>query len=291
MPEHLKPVLEKVEPEFGSSFVMRSFSDPKNKLRPLWHYHPELELVYIEEGRGKRHIGNHISYYEDGDLLLIGSNLPHYGFTPVLNDPNKEILIQVDEMCFGNNFLNMVETSSIQNIFDTSQLGISFHGETKAQVGQHLKAMFEMTSFQKLIELIKIFHILSLSDEHTILNVMGPSLQVKGDDNQRIDTVYEFVRDHFSKKISVDQVANEVNMTVPAFCRFFKTTTNKTFVQFLNEYRVAHACDLISTQSNSIMDIAFECGFVNLSNFNRAFKKITGKSPSAFRREKTRVVK
>jgi len=129
MSDQLKAVLEKVEPEFGSSFVMRSFSDPKKTLRPIWHYHPELELVYIEEGSGKRHVGNHISNYNEGDLLLIGSNLPHYGFRPTLNDENKEILVQVDESCFGDSFLNMVETSSIKNLIETAQLGMSFHGE------------------------------------------------------------------------------------------------------------------------------------------------------------------
>lgn len=290
MLEHKKPILEKVEPEFGSSFVMRGFSDPNSLLRPLWHYHPEIELVYIAEGKGKCHIGNHLSYFTDGALLLIGSNLPHYGFAPQLDDESKEIVIQINDSCFGKRFLNMVETSSIHSIFETAQLGISFHGHTKNEIGKHLKEMLKMTSFEKLLALIKVFHILSLSKEYTILNATGASLQVQGDDHLRIDTVYEYVRNHFAKKITVDQIANEVNMTVPAFCRFFKKTTNKTFVQFLNEYRVAYACNLLSEPSSSIMDISFECGFSNLSNFNRAFKKITGKSPSSFRQEKTRVI-
>lgn len=288
MVDNINPILEKVEPEFGSSFVMRTFSYPSK--RPVWHYHPEIELVYIEEGSGKRHVGNHISHFSDGDLLLIGSNVPHYGFSPTLNDIEKEIVVQFNESCFGKGFLNMVETSSIRNVFDSAQLGISFHGETKKYIGQRLKRMLKKTSFEKLIELIKIFHVLSLSDQYTILNATGTSLQVKGDDNLRIDSVYEYVRNNFSEKISVDQIANEVNMTVSSFCRFFKKTTNKTFVQFLNEYRIAHACNLLGEQSHSVLDIAFECGFSNQSNFNRAFRKITGKSPSQFRQEKVRVV-
>lgn len=288
MVDNINPILEKVEPEFGSSFVMRTFSDPSK--RPAWHYHPEIELIYIEEGSGKRHVGNHISHFSDGDLLLIGSNVPHYGFSPTLNDIEKEIVVQFNESCFGKGFLNMVETSSISNVFDRAQLGISFHGDTKKYIGQRLKRMLKKTSFEKLIELIKIFHVLSLSDQYTILNATGTSLQVKGDDNLRIDSVYEYVRNNFSEKISVDLIANEVNMTVSSFCRFFKKTTNKTFVQFLNEYRIAHACNLLSEQSHSVLDIAFECGFSNQSNFNRAFRKITGKSPSQFRQEKVRVV-
>jgi len=272
MSNHVKAILEKVEPEFGSSFVMRTFSDSSNQLRPLWHYHPELELIYIEEGSGKRHVGNHLSYFSEGELLLIGSNLPHYGFESKLNDENKEIVIQ------------------ISNIFEMAQLGISYHGKTKIVIGEHLKKMQTMAPFEKLLGLIRVFHILSTSQEYTILNATGPSLQVKGDDNLRIDKIYEYVRNNFASKISVDQVAKEVNMTVPAFCRFFKKTTNKTFVQFLTEFRVAHSCKLLSYQSQSVMEVAFECGFLNLSNFNRAFKKITGKSPSAFRQQKVRVV-
>jgi len=290
MNQYLKPTLKKVEPEFGSSFVLRNFSDSTGTQKPFWHYHPEVELVYIEEGRGKRHIGNDISYFNEGDLIMIGSNLPHYGFSSRLSGDNREIVVQINESCFGNGFLDMVETSSINDLFEKSKLGISFYGETKAKVGDRLKDMFYMTSFEKLVELIKVLHLMSLSNEYVLLNATGTSLQVKGDDNHRIDVIYEYVRENFAEKISVDDVASEVNMSTPAFCRFFKKSTAKTFVQFLNEYRVAHACKLISEESKSIADIAFECGFQNLSNFNRAFKKVTTKNPSNYRQELKRIV-
>lgn len=289
MNQYLKPTLKKVEPEFGSSFVLRNFS-ARTGQKPFWHFHPELELVYIEKGRGKRHVGNNISYYNDGDLILIGANLPHYGFFSGLSGDNSEIVAQINESCFGHGFLDMVETSSINDLFEKSKVGMSFHGETKAQVGERLKDMFYMTSFEKLIELIKILHLMSLSSEYELLNATGTSLQVKGDDNHRIDIIYDFVRSNFENKITVEEVANKVNMSTPAFCRFFKKSTAKTFIQFLNEYRVAHACKLISEESTSISEIAFECGFQNLSNFNRAFKKVTSRSPSQYRYELKRVV-
>jgi len=290
MIQYLKPSLKKVEPEFGSSFVLRDFSDSMSTQKPFWHYHPEVELVYIEAGKGKRHIGNHISYFSEGDLIMIGPNLPHYGFSSRLSGDKSEVVLQINESCFGQGFLDMVETSSINNLFEKSKLGISFSGETKIEVGERLKSMFYMTSFEKLLELIKIFHQMSLSDEYELLNATGTSLQVRGDDNHRIDVIYDFVRTNFESKISVDQVAEQVNMSTPAFCRFFKKTTAKTFIQFLNEYRIAHACKLISEESISIAEIAFDCGFQNLSNFNRAFKKVTAKSPSAYRQQLQRVV-
>jgi len=258
--------------------------------KSFWHYHPEVELVYIEEGKGKRHIGNHISYYNEGDLIMIGSNLPHYGFASRLSGENKEVVLQINESCFGVGFLDMVETSSISDLFERSKLGISFDGNTKSEVGERLKSMFYMTSFEKILELIKILHLMSLSDEYELLNATGSSLQVTGDDNHRIDLVYDCVRSNFESKITVDQVAEQVNMSTPAFCRFFKKSTAKTFIQFLNEYRVAHACKLISEESISISEIAFQCGYQNISNFNRAFKKVTTKSPSNYRQELKRVV-
>lgn len=288
MAQYLKPALKKVEPEFGSSFVLRDFYSGNQK--PFWHFHPEVELAYIEKGKGKRHVGNHISYFNEGDLILIGANLPHYGCSAGLTGDNREIVAQINESCFGNGFLNMVETSSIDDLFEKSKLGLSFYGNTKAQVGERLKSMFHMTSFEKLIELIKILHLMSLSDEYELLNATGSSLQVTGDDNHRIDVIYDFVRSNFESKITVDEIAAKVNMSTPAFCRFFKKSTAKTFIQFLNEYRIAHACKLISEESTSIADVAFECGFQNLSNFNRAFKKVTGKSPSDYRQGMRRVV-
>lgn len=290
MSQYLKPTLKKVEPEFGSSFVLRNFSDSMGSQKPFWHYHPEVELIYIDEGRGKRHIGNHISYFKEGDLIMIGSNLPHYGFSSRLSGINSEIVLQINESCFGNGFLNMVETSSISDLFEKAKLGISFYGNTKTLVGERLKSMFYMTSFEKLIEIIKIFHLMSLSKEYELLNATGTSLLVKGDDNHRIDVIYDFVRSNFESKITVDEVAEKVNMSTPAFCRFFKKSTAKTFIQFLNEYRIAHACKLISEESTSISEIAFDCGFQNLSNFNRAFKKVTSKSPSEYRQEISRIV-
>jgi len=291
MSQHLKPALKKVEPEFGSSFVLRNFfSDPSGNQKPFWHFHPEVELAYIEKGKGKRHVGNNISYFNEGDLVMIGANLPHYGCSSGLSGDNREIVAQINESCFGKGFLDMVETSSISDLFEKSKLGICFHGETKTEVGERLKSMFHMTSFEKLIELIKILHLMSLSDEYELLNATGTSLQVTGDDNHRIDTIYDFVRSNFDAKITVDEVAEKVNMSTPAFCRFFKKSTAKTFIQFLNEYRVAHACKLISEESTSIAEIAYECGFQNLSNFNRAFKKVTGKSPSGYKQELKRVV-
>ena len=284
------PQLKKVEPEFGSSFVLRNFSEKLTQHKPYWHYHPELELVFIEEGSGKRHIGNHISYFNEGDLILIGSNLPHYGFSSRLSGINQEIVLQINQDCFGSDFFKMVETSSIEGLFEKAKMGLSFKGETHYEVGRRLKSMFSMTSFEKVLELLNIFHILSMDESCEILNANGLAMMVSGNDYNRIEVIYDLVRSRFASKISLDQVADAIHMTVPAFCRFFKKSTGKTFVHFLNEYRVTHACKLLIENESSILDISFDCGFNNLSNFNRAFKKVVGKSPSEYRSDMQRVI-
>ncbi len=288
---YLKPALRKIEPEYGNSFVLRNFTEKLTNQVPRWHYHPELELVYIEEGSGKRHIGNHLSCFSDGDLIMIGSNLPHMGFASRLNGENQEVVLQVDENCFGQGFLEMNETASIKKLFETSKLGLSFYGDTKREVGQRLKSMFQMAPFEKMIELIRIFHLLSQSREFEILDANGLSIVISGSDNHRIDTIYSYVRRHFTEPIALVDVAALVNMTEPSFCRFFKKATNKTFFQFLVEYRIMHASKLLSEKGDkTISMIADECGFQNISNFNRAFKKITGKSPSEYRNDLRRVL-
>ena len=280
-----QPTLKKVEPAFGSSIVLRNFSENASSEGIGWHFHPEIELVYIEEGEGKRHIGNHISNYDNGDLIIIGSNVPHYGFKSKTEEEGKEIVLQVHESCFGIGFLDMVELSSIKKLFPQAQLGLSYYGETKREVGLRLKEMFYMSSFERIIEVIKIFHILSLSDEYNSLDAGGKSLVVNKSDFNRIEVIYEYVRENFAKAIHLDEISSFTNMTIPAFCRFFKRSTGKTFVQFLNEFRIAHACNLISKDEQSISNIAFDCGFNNISNFNRAFKKITKRNPSDYKRE------
>lgn len=278
------PRLKKVEPNFGRSFVLRSFEEKNTNQIPKWHYHPELELVYIEEGKGKYQIGNSINYFTEGDLVLIGSNVPHYGFSSRLSGENQELVIQIHPSCFGEGFLDMSELTSIKTLFDNAKLGLSFHGITKEDIGERLKSMFYMTSFEKVIELIKIFHILSESKEYKNLNSYKHAVQIKKKDITRIEVVYDFVRERFEEKILVEEIADAVHMSEPAFCRFFKKSTGKTFINFLNEYRVTHACKLITENPDlAITEIAFQSGYNNLSNFNRAFKKVTGKNPSAYK--------
>ena len=287
----MKAVFEKVPIRFGNSFSLRRYADPLRDKAPFWHYHPELEIVFINGGSGKRHIGNHLSYFKDGDLVLIGSNLPHAGFTNRLTGHESEVVVQMYHDFLGDAFLEKPELNPIHQLFERSKMGLSFFGKTKKEVGERLDKLTELQGFARLMEFLSILNQLATSNEYEILNADGFAFELQAQDNDRMASVYQYIRENFQQSISLDEIAGEANMTVPAFCRYFKKQTSRTFTKFVNEFRVVHACKLLSEDKGSIADISYESGFKNISNFNKAFKEITGKSPSAFRKDIKKIVK
>lgn len=284
------PELERIEPAFGQSFTLRKFEEINPNAQPFWHFHPELEIVYIKHGSGKRHIGNHISYYSGGDLIFLGPNLPHYGFTDRLSGSNSEIVVQMKEDFLGVDFFQLPEMQLISQLFERSKSGLSFYGNTKDETGARMNSLFYMNPFEKITEFLKILHILASSKEYNILNAVGVALVVQAQDTNRIDHIYKYVREHFTDSIQLESIAAEVNMTVPSFCRYFKKVTGKTFTEFVNEFRIVHACKLLSEERHTIAEICFDSGFNNFSHFNRLFKATTGKSPNVYRKSAEKVV-
>lgn len=280
------PILEKIEPGFGQSFTMRRFDEASINSTPFWHFHPELEIVYIASGNGKRHVGNHISYYKGGDLIFLGPNLPHYGFTDRFTGASSETIIQLKYDFLGSSILDVPEMEAISGLFERSKRGLTFYGNTKTEIGERLQDIFHMTNFERLIALLNILNTLAKSKEYKLLNTSEVSIVVDQKDSLRIDKVFKHVRAHFQDEvIPLSDVASLVNMTVPSFCRYFKRHTSKTFTQFVNEYRIVHATKLLSETNDPISAICFDCGFNNFSHFNRYFKKVTGKSPSQYRKD------
>lgn len=279
----MKPLYEDIHPSFGSSFTFRWFTEAHSSNLPYWHFHPEYEIVYVSNGRGQRKIGEHLSTYEDGDLTFLGPNLPHLGFAQELYDQHIEIVIQMKENFLGNDFFDNPEMQMIGRLFQRAKSGLIFYGNTKKDIGHRLQKMIEYDNFSKMLELLMILQIMAYSDECEALNINNLSTDVKPQDHLRMSNVYEYVEQHYHNKISIEDVADIANMTPQAFCRFFKKLTHKTFIDFLNEYRVAHACRLLSDSPLSISGVSYEAGFNNLSHFNKHFKQITGQTPSSYR--------
>lgn len=286
----MKARLEKIEPGFGSSFTVRHFDDITYTNSPHWHFHPEYEIVYISKGKGKRHIGDHISYYEDGDLIFLGPNLPHFGFTESGQEHHIEIVVQMKEEFLGSDFFKRPELQAIHQLFERSKVGVVFSGETKKQVGALLRELLDFDNFDRLLRLLRVLQSMATSEEYEMLNANGFGLEVNGQDHERIAKIYEYVETNFLEEVALEEAANLTSMTIPAFCRYFKKLTNKTFTQFVNEFRVAHASSLLADDHLSIAAVSYESGFNNLSHFNKQFKVITGSSPREYRKNLKRIV-
>lgn len=287
----LKPGLEVIEPSFGSSFTYTSFKQNTNIRSHVWHYHPEIELVFVNGGSGKRQIGSHVSYYTDGDLILIGTNLPHCGFTDDHTGNKNEVVIQMKPNFLGDGFIALPETRHLQQLFARARGGIAFGPDTRKILGVKMEAMATQMPFERLMAIIEVLNVLEQATDYKVLNAEGFALETHVQDNDRINMVFNYVKDNFKEPIALEDVAELAYMTVPSFCRYFKKVTRKTFVHFVNQYRVVHACKLLAEKPISIAEVCFESGFNNFSHFNKSFKEVTGKSASQYRQELKAVLK
>ncbi len=278
-------VCQIIEPSFGSSFTVSKYEENANSKAHLWHYHPEIELVYVNGGSGKRQVGSHISYYTTGSLILIGSNLPHCGFTDEQTGNKKETVIHMKPDFLGTEFFGISEMKNIKQLFNRAKAGIVFIGETKKRIGSKIELIENQLPFERLLTILSILNELEEATEFKVLNAEGFSMQLQMQDNDKINMVFNYVKDNFQEQITLDEVAELVSMTVPSFCRYFKKITSKTFTKFVNEYRLVHASKLLAEKPISISEICFESGFNNFSYFNKSFQEFTGKSASQYRRE------
>ena len=281
-----KPDLESISPDSGQSYKYAYFdkSSPNtNKVK--WHYHPEIELVYINFGVGKRQVGTHLSNYQSGDLILIGSYLPHTGFTKGFEENQKEIVIQFKPEIFEKAFQNLEELKLINQLLELSKKGIVFEGSIKEDIGLRMEGLQYESRIDSFLTFIKILYDLAKEKSKKILNAEGYAFISSPNENKRLKTIFNYIRDHFMERIVLEEISDQVFMTPQSFCRFFKNSTSKTFTTFLNEYRINHATKLLSETDADIKTICYESGFNNFSNFYRNFKKITKMTPNNYRDE------
>ncbi|WP_295791791.1 AraC family transcriptional regulator [Mucilaginibacter sp.] len=274
--------LEKVDFEPGKSFKLFS---PRLRNTFLWHYHPEFELVYVEADAGIRHVGTHISTYTQSDLVFIGGNLPHLNFDYRLRSDYHQIVIQLRTDFLGTAVGLAPEFSLISKLFKAAEYGIAFSGETKKVVAQKLKELSSLSSLDQLLQLINIFQQLACSTETEKLNDNLTSKNFILKDKIRMGAIYEYIDANYHKKPDVNVVAQKVNLTTPAFCRYFKRQNNMTFTEFVNQYRVERAKNLLM-QNHNVSETCYAIGFDSISYFNKLFKQITGENPSDFRRSR-----
>ncbi len=280
----MKIKLEEIRPDVNSSF--RLLLTPHLNDFFYWHYHPEYEIVYIERASGTRHVGEHISRYENSDLVFIGPHIPHLNFDYGVKSDYHEVVVQMREDFLGPNFVNIPEFSDIAVLFERGRKGIAFHGETKHKAGEKLNCLSGLQHFEQLMELLSILQLLATTTEYTLLNSRPVEHQYNLKEQQRIHRIYQHIGENYHRKISIEEVSDLVNLTDAAFCRYFKKMTRLTFTEFLNQYRVNQAKKLLLLNKN-VSEACFESGFESLSYFNRMFKRITGENPIQFKKSYT----
>ncbi|WP_041693412.1 AraC family transcriptional regulator [Emticicia oligotrophica] len=281
-----KPLLQKLPLTLGSSFLIDRFESPY--FETPWHYHEEIEIVLCDGGFGKKFVGNHVSDYVEGDLAILGKNLPHWyraddGFyTQKQVTKPASIVIHFLADCFGEYFFEIEEMSEIKKLLEMAQYGIEFWGETKALVSKQMKALLKADKIERMLGLIKILQLMSQSKEYRLLSGSG-MLGLSQKDTDRMNTIFDYVLKNFKNEINISEIANKTRFSEAAFCRYFKQRTQKTFVEFVNEIRIEYACKLLQENDLNVLEICYESGFKNLSNFNRQFRKYTNKNPKSYR--------
>lgn len=282
--------LEQINPDQGSSFFYRKYGEGNMCETSFWHHHPEFELVYVQAGSGMVHVGNYHAPYQDGLLIFLGPNLPHYSFANQDQNRNEEVVLQIQEESLMNLFRYAPEYGHIRRLCEQARQGIIFGPGLKHKLGAILVEMNEADSFEKLSLFTRLLHELASSSEMELIEAAGPAFLLKQSDRDRLQGIMTFVEEHYQEEISLEVIADFAHMTVPAFCRFFKRVTQRTFGTYLNDVRLSKACALLMNQDKTVSEIAFLSGFGNVSHFHRRFRQSFGQTPKAYQQTFSPVI-
>jgi AraC-like DNA-binding protein len=290
---NLKPgktaIFQKLPLTSGSSFVVQRYESPY--FETPWHFHEEYELVYCERGFGKKFIGNSLSSYQEGELAFIGKNVPHLFkadnsfYRAGATSKPSSVVIQFLYGFLGKDFFESAEMAGMKKILLLSMNGLMVMGKTRTQIKEIMLGMLDAGSIERLNGLIKIFGLLSNSTELQPVSLDEVS-GVNAYDGLKMNRVLEYALQNFKNKISIAEVAALANLSGSAFCRYFRSRTQKTFLSFIIEMRLNEACRLLNETQLSVLEICYESGFKNLSNFNRLFRKQFGQNPGDYRRRR-----
>ena len=260
-------------------------------LHCTWHYHPAIEIMYITRGIGTRFVGDCIEQYEEGDVCMIGPNLPHEW----RNDDayfDKESGLRATCIClffkreiFDPNFIRLPEMNNIRDLIERSRRGLKFTGNSKLEITRFIRSSVNDVGVRKVTNLLTLLELMATSTEYELLASVGFTNSVNSEDFERFNKVYKFLVKNFATSIRLEEVSTLVGLTPTAFCRYFKERTKKTFVEYLNEMRIGYSKKLLLENKMKISTISGEVGFPNLSNFISQFKKVTGMSPSQFQKQ------
>ena len=288
----MKPLLKVINAHKENVFQIMRVSEPY--FFPHWHFHPECEIMLVLEGTGMRFVGDSMERFQPGDLVFYCNRIPHlYRSDKEYYDKNssglsKAIVVYFNEALLKGDFWNGQSIASLKKLFTLAGRGLRFTGKTKIRLRNKILELDDnRDSLQKIIDLFTILKVMTESGEYELLSSDAFVSVIAQDDCERVNKVYQFVMDGYMKNPTLEDVAEIACMSPTAFCRFFKSHTNKTYIQFLNEIKIGNACKMLIDNDLSISEICYMIGFNNTAHFNSQFKKIIGLTPSQYRSEHT----
>ncbi|AQG78007.1 helix-turn-helix domain-containing protein [Spirosoma montaniterrae] len=260
-----------------------------------WHFHPELELNYIVAGTGTRFIGQSVARFGPGEILLLGSNVPHYWKSdPVHYQPNSSLLSEAIVVRFrpdfaGDSFFTLPETRAIQGLLDRAVVGLQVNEPMVASVAETLWALTEQSGFSQLMAFLTLLHELAHSTALVAVSPGYVSAQQWQKQSERMSKVIAYLHDHFTEPISLEQVAGIANMNPASFCRYFRQQTGYTLGRFVTDLRVRYAAELLISTSLSVTEVGERVGFDNVSHFVQTFRRCQQQTPFVFRQQLNRT--
>jgi AraC-like DNA-binding protein len=287
----MRPQLLKVSKGPDRSFSIRRDLVPHVNNR--WHYHAEVELIHFKKGEGTQFIGDSIKRFKAGDVVLVGSNLPHYWrFDDIYFEESKKTSADVrvshfNEHFWGEQFLHLPENANIKTVLEKARRGLQITGKSRQRVAELLEQLQVADGPQRIILLVEALSEIANCRQLVMLSSIGFKPDLVEVESDRINAIYEYSIKNFKRKIQLEEIAEVANISPNSFCRYFKSRTRKTYSQFLIELRVGHACKLLIENNQCIKRLCYESGFNNFTSFHKYFKMITGKSPLTYQREFT----
>jgi YesN/AraC family two-component response regulator len=285
----MKPHLLKVSPTSAQSFSARRDMMPDVNNR--WHYHSALELIYFKKGKGTQFIGDSIKNFNDGDVVLVGRDLPHYWrFDSEYFKQSDEVtadiyVVHFEELFWGNDFLNLPENSDVRKVIANSKRGIQINGKSKKSIADLIVQIIETNGAKKILLLLEALLAINQCKEVNYLVSLGFQCNFQVAEKDRIQAIYNYTISNYKKKIDLKEIAEIATISPNSFCKFFKSRSKKTYTQFTNEIRIGQACKLLIENQMSVKEICYESGFYNFASFHKCFKDITGKTPLKYQQE------
>lgn len=239
------------------------------------------------ESSGSLIYGDYLGAFAPGDIFMIGTNAPHV----FRNDPEyyqdeslraKAMTLFFDQNTFGKTFLELPESHGLSNLMIAAERGMRIRSEATPDLALMIQEVFEARGLGRIILLLQILNRLSRPDTYDFLTSQLQVKKLNEAEGKRLNDIFRFTMQEYGRPIKLNEVAAIANMSPSAFCRYFKQHTRKTYLDFLNEYRIGQACKLLINRDKPVSQVCYDAGFNNLSNFNRKFKEVTGQTPKGY---------